>query len=268
MCCFCLCLLLCLHFWHRWAGLHWACGTPVLHQTHSSEAFLCLVSEHCPCRSACVPAHLWRSSLLGWSFGLHPSVPPLGLSVPVWLITSRLCVSISISSTMSFCFYKDFTDRQLSQAHVFNESHVHYCCCVGSAGALLSFIPDSVNSATRCDSTRSLTQGSLWWTLCKSSKCDTYLWKTRRGSKLPQPWVHFLLSVVCQRSVTVWEQRLFGVCMYSSVCVCGGDPFLLFGFNSVWVCRCFILIIVFHFILLLIFLIILLFSTLVNSCCF
>lgn len=24
----------------------------------------------------------------------------------------------------------------------------------------------------------------LWWTLCKSSKCENYLWKTRRGSKL------------------------------------------------------------------------------------
>lgn len=68
-----------------------------------------------------------------------------------------------------------------------------------------------------------LHRGLLLCTLCKSSKCDNYLWKTCRGSKLPQPWVHYLsLSVVCQRLVTVWERRLFGVCMYSGVCVCVG----------------------------------------------
>lgn len=113
---------------------------------------------------------------------------------------------IGISCTMSF-----FTDRQLSQAHMLNESHIHYCCCVGSVGSLL------------WQPLGHLHRGLLLCTLCKSSKCDNYLWKTCRGSKLPQPWVHYLsLSVVCQRLVTVWEQRLFGVCMYSGVCVCGG----------------------------------------------
>lgn len=59
----------------------------------------------------------------------------------LWIILFSYLVlnqwtEIGISCTMSFS-----TDRQLSQAHMFNESHVHYCCCFGSVGPLLSFIP-------------------------------------------------------------------------------------------------------------------------------
>lgn len=214
-----------------------------------------------------MPAHPWRSSLLGltfWFTSQHPA------SRPVWLlITSRLCVSIHVlpckytvpvnSSSLLIHFltanprvscvllslsdmfcpvrvsvvivrYDLAVDHSLQlprfKSMNWNWDFLYYVLFyrpTALTGSYVQWVPRSllllfwlsgtsavIHSSHMLTATRSLTQGSS-------------LWKTCRGSKLPQPWVHYLsLSVVCQRLVTVWERRLFGVCMYSGVCVCGG----------------------------------------------
>lgn len=68
-----------LSLWHT-------CSSPdaFIRSVLKEQRDACLVSEHGPFRSACVPAHPWRSSLLGlkfWFTSQHPasrslSVPP------------------------------------------------------------------------------------------------------------------------------------------------------------------------------------------------